>query len=178
MINLKDKIIIQDNFFKKDILNKIKIDISRLNFTNRYNQHSNTIYQRIYFNVELNFNHFAVQEVIKNLKKHDIEVKNILPFYFLSTKHKEATPHEDSLNNINCLVYLKGKNFLNSGTGFYDKKGEEYELNSHVGFKENRAIIFDSDIYHSSLQFNKDCGPRYIMTNFINFKKYNDRKNS
>ena len=60
---------------------------------------------------------------------------------------------------------------LNSGTGFYEKQNDEYVLNRHIGFKENRAIIFDSKIFHASLQFNEGCKPRYVMANFFNYKK-------
>jgi len=113
-----------------------------------------------------NTKHFAVQEVINKLNLLDIKIKKITSFYFLSTKHKQITAHND-INTINCLIYLKGKHIVNNGTGFYDKKNKKLELNTHVGFKENRAIIFDSKIYHSSLQFNEDCGTRYTMANFI-----------
>ena len=97
MDQLKDRIIIQDNFFSKKILDKIKIDLSHSKFSNRFNTYNN------------------------------------------------------------------------NGTGFYDKISEDkYELNTHVGFKENRAIVFDSKIYHTSLQFNEGTGTRYCLANFIN----------
>ena len=118
--------------------------------------------------------HFAVQEVIKILEDIIIDYSFWESNYFLSTQHTEATPHHDTCD-LNCLVYLKGKHLLNSGTGFYDSVGDEFVLNTHVGFKENRAIIFDSKIHHTSLQFNKDCGSRYVMANFFN-KKMKDTK--
>ena len=73
-------------------------------------------------------------------------------------------------NDINCLVYLKGNHLLNSGTGFYNKVGNEFVLNTHVGFKENRAIIFDSKIRHCSLQFNENTDSRFVMANFFNYE--------
>jgi len=169
-VKIKDKILIKDNFFSKEMHNKIKYDISYLNFSNRdttVNEDSKSIYQKIYFNVPLDERHFAVQEVIKSMNDLMLNYKFYESNYFLSTKHTEPTPHNDT-NDLNCLIYLKGAHLINSGTGFYNKVGNEFILNTHVGFKENRAIIFDSKIYHASLQFNEGAGSRYIMANFLN----------
>ena len=175
-MRIDDHIIVKDNFFTKEILNKIQNEMSNLNFANRnttVNEQSQNVYQKIYFSVLLNPNHFAVKEVKKNLKKLlNIKTSDSESNYFLSTKHKGATPHFDGCQ-INCLVYLKGKELMNSGTAFYkyDKEKNEYIPNLNVGFKENRAIIFDSKIYHASLQFNEDCALRYVMANFFNYEE-------
>jgi|21_taG_2_1085346.scaffolds.fasta_scaffold17686_4 hypothetical protein len=171
MKQLKNRIIVQDNFFSKKMLNKIKIDLTHQKFINRFKIRNNTPYQKIYFNVDLKDTHPVVLETKKILKKKfNLNCFNINSHYFLSTKHKEATPHADHANEYNCLIYLQGANLLNSGTGFYDKINNTYHLNSHIGFKENRAIIFDSKIFHSSLQFNEGGGTRYCLANFINNK--------
>jgi hypothetical protein len=163
----KDSIIVIDNFFNLNTLNLIKLDLSKSVFTNRFTERKNlSIYQKIYFNVILSQEHFAVQEVCKKLEKMNFKIKNINSNYFLSTKHKEATPHKDK-SAYNCLIYLQGENLINSGTGFYDLINNEHVLNCHIGFKENRAIIFDSKIYHTSLQFDDRSGKRYVMANFI-----------
>jgi len=172
-LKINDRIIIIDNFFEQSILDLIKKDISNLNFTNRsvtVSEEEKGLYQKIYFDVKLHLKHFAVEEVIKKLNNLSFNIKNIKSYYFLSTKQKLATPHSDE-HNLNCLIYLKGNYFVNNGTGFYDLIGDEYQLNTHVGFKENRAIIFDSKIFHSSLQFNENCGTRYTMANFIDLKE-------
>jgi hypothetical protein len=177
MLKIQEHIIIKDNFFTGDVLKKIQTEISHLNFSNRdttVNDDSKSIYQKIYFNVPLDKKHFAVEEVTKNLKNYlSAPICFFESNYFLSTKHTEATPHADTCN-VNCIVYIKGNELINSGTGFYDKRENEYILNLHVGFKENRAIIFDSKIYHASLQFNKNAGSRYIMANFFNYGDNNE----
>lgn len=176
---IKNHIIIKDNFFDEKILKEIQKDISNLQFTNRYASKSklkgdnpeNNVYQKIYFSVDLNPEHFAVEEVFKNLKKYFLNNLNLVSSnYFLSSKHEEATPHNDANVDLNCLIYIKGNYLINSGTGFYDKRDNNFVLNTHVGFKENRAIIFDSNIYHTSLQFNKNCGTRYVMANFFDYE--------
>jgi hypothetical protein len=169
--SIKDLIIIKDNFFEENIYKEILFDISRLKFTNRHATVLNkNNYQKRYFNVPLNINHFAVVEVLKKLKDYDLDLKIEESNYFLSTKHEEPSPHQDSVD-VNCLIYLKGLHILNSGTGFYEKKDDDYVLNRHIGFKENRAVIFDAQIFHTSLQFNDVTGTRYIMANFLTYKK-------
>jgi len=172
-MKIKDYIIVKDNFFTKDVLKNIYDDISKLKFKNRYVENKNNeddIYLKIYFQVILDKKHFAVQQVLKNVENLIEEKLKIGGnYYFLSTKHKEATPHKDG-SDVNCLIYLKGKELINSGTGFYDINNNECNLNTHVGFKENRAIIFDSKIMHASLQFNENCGTRYVMANFFNYE--------
>ena len=173
MNKIKDFIIIKDNFFKKKIYDEILLDISRLKFQNRstmVKQESVNIYQKIYFSVPLNNNHFAVQETKKIIEKNlNAKISLWESNYFLSTKHTTPTPHFD-ISDINCLIYLKGNELLNSGTGFYKKDKDEFVANLHAGFKENRAIIFDSKIYHCSLQFNEDTASRYVMANFFNYE--------
>jgi len=172
-VGIKDRIIVQDNFFKRNTLKKIHSEISTLRFSNRFIGDPNkNVYQRIYFNFPLNEEHFSFPEILNNLKKNikeDLVLKENA--YFLSTHHKGSTAHNDSCFDVNCLIYLKGDHLINSGTGFYDKFDKNYVLNSHIGFKENRAIIFDSKIYHGSLQFALNSSKRYVMVNFFNYKK-------
>ncbi len=179
---IKDYLIVKDNFFDEDVYNEILKDISRLKFENRStlidkkDLKANNVYQKIYFNVKLNINHFAVKYVCEKLKEYKLNLSVLENAYFLSTKHEDATPHNDDVADVNCLIYLKGEMTLNSGTGFYDIKDNNYELNRHIGFKNNRAIIFDSKIFHASLQFNEGARPRYVMANFFKYKNEKNRK--
>ena len=175
--NIKDHVIIKDNFFNDEVYKKIIYDISHTKFESRSataESYGNTEHcQKIYFFTFLDKNHFAVQEVYKILKNYgfnNLTSTSLDHGYFLSAKHKEATPHVDGVD-LNCLVYLKGNEAINSGTGFYDKTEKDYVLNRHIGFRENRAIIFDSKILHGSLQFNEGAGPRYVMSNFFRYKE-------
>ena len=97
----------------------------------------------------------------------DIIIKKLDSSYFLSTKHEEPSPHTDHAK-INCIIYLKGGSLVNNGTALYEnnKEGDDV-LNSHIGFKENRAVIF-SRRKHASLQFAEGATGRFIMGNWIN----------
>ena len=54
------------------------------------------------------------------------------------------------------IVYLRGNENLNKGTGFYTTKDGSSELNTHVGFKQNRAIFWNAEVYHSPLNWSAD----------------------
>ena len=64
--------------------------------------------------------------------------------------------YDEEWNTHQVIVYIRGDTDLHKGTGFYVKHGDKHELNTHIGFKENRAIFWDSCTYHSPLNFAAD----------------------
>ena len=170
---MKNNINVQDNFFSSKFLHTLQNELVSLEFKSRYRDRltefgETNVYQRNYHQVTLNKDAPVVQELIKKIKLHFnfSSIKNIESFYFLSFPNTPAIPHYDK-SDFNCLIYLLGDPLMNNGTGFYIGQGKEKILNSHIGFKENRAIFFDSKIYHSPLQFAGNSSPRYVMANFI-----------
>jgi len=171
---VKNNIYVQDNFFDSKFLQTLQKELLTLEFESRYHDELgglfSHVYQRNYHQVKLHKNAPVVLELIKLIKLHFnfSSIKEIASFYFLSFPNTPAIPHKDT-SDFNCLIYLLGDPLMNNGTGFYiDGPGEEKILNSHIGFKENRAIFFDSKIYHSPLQFAGNSSSRYVMANFIN----------
>jgi hypothetical protein len=171
----KNNIHIQDNFFDNDFFVKLQKEIVLLNFKSRFaevkenspDDIANHIYQRNYHHVSIHEDALVYHEVIKKIKKYfNFSVKHMISHYFLSFPNTPAIPHNDR-SIYNCLIYLVGDKLINNGTGFYEMIKEECVLNTHVGFKENRAIFFDSKIIHSPLQFAGNSTPRYVMANFI-----------
>tara|TARA_R110000824_G_scaffold163078_1_gene338866 strand:- start:314 stop:820 length:507 start_codon:yes stop_codon:yes gene_type:complete len=67
----------------------------------------------------------------------------------------EPTVHWDYSKECShqVLIYIRGDQDLHKGTGFYVKNGEDYQLNTHIGFRQNRAIFWDSRAHHSPLNF-------------------------
>ena len=169
---MKNNIYIQDNFFEEDFFKKLQSEVLGIEFKSRYldlkgNETMKNEYQRNYHHVELSDNSLVVQEVINNIKKYFRHpAKKISSWYFLSFPNTPAIPHED-VSKFNCLIYLIGNKLVNNGTGFYEKVNDNYELHTHIGFKENRAIFFDSTKWHSPLQFAGNSTPRYVMANFM-----------
>ena len=58
---------------------------------------------------------------------------------------------------------LKGPTAVTNGTVFYTDR----ELDMHIGFRENRAIMFPSNIYHSANVSNLPNLKRYTATLFV-----------
>lgn len=70
----------------------------------------------------------------------------------------------------NLLVFLKGHFNTANGTGFFElDKEKEFVLDRSIGFKQNRAILFRSKLWHGSLQpIQKDVSSwRYTFNCFI-----------
>ena len=61
--------------------------------------------------------------------------------------------YDEGTTSHQVIIYIKGNTDLHKGTGFYIKNEDEFQLNTHVGFAENRAIFWDSRTSHSPLNF-------------------------
>ncbi len=73
-------------------------------------------------------------------------------------------PHTDKDSaKINILIMISGPTAVTNGTVFYTDK----KLDIHVGFKENRAVMFPSDYYHSQHASKIPNLKRYTSTLFI-----------
>ena len=73
-------------------------------------------------------------------------------------------PHVDTNSGIlNILVMISGPTAVTNGTVFYT----DNELDIHVGFIENRAILFPSNWLHSQHASNIPNLKRYTATLFI-----------
>jgi hypothetical protein len=74
-------------------------------------------------------------------------------------------PHVDSGNpevKTNILIMIYGPTAVTNGTVFYT----DGELDIHVGFKENRAVLFPSDWWHSPHASNVPNLRRYTASLF------------
>ena len=84
--------------------------------------------------------------------------------YHLRHNSKTVLKHVDD-QDYNFLLYLKGKELVYNGTGFYSKDN----LNTYVGFVENRALFFDGkNNPHTDLQALGESSPRYTINIFYN----------
>jgi hypothetical protein len=77
-------------------------------------------------------------------------------------------PHIDSNAKINILIMIYGPTAVTNGTVFYT----DNELDVHVGFRPNRAVMFPSNKLHSQHASNIPNLLRYTSTLFI--KKYKE----
>ena len=97
---------------------------------------------------------------IKIKKLYDdcgIDIRNLDKFF----PHIDA-PKSDT-KSINVLIMLDGPIGVTTGTVFYT----DGELDIHVGFRPNRAILFPSTYYHSSHKSEIENLKRYTASIFI-----------
>ena len=163
----KDLSIIKDNFLDETVFKKIQVDLDTVKFENIYATAKGGDSRKIYFAVSLSQDHpgpVAVRSFFK--AEFGIIITAMESFYLLSPKHEKPTPHTDRAK-INCLIYLKGGSLMNNGTALYENDGKNWMINSHIGFKENRAIIFSAKKTHASLQFGEGSTGRFAMSNWI-----------
>ena len=79
---------------------------------------------------------------------------------------KPHTDHEVP-SVINILIMISGPAAVTNGTVFYYGDKSNYDLDMHVGFRENRAILFPSDKIHSQHASEVPNLKRYTATLFI-----------
>jgi len=132
------------------------------------------------------WHHYKVQENLTNILKKQIENKfnvKIKKFmngmnYTMVSNVKEESVHVDGVDypdkdfNAQFILYVNGNNELTNGTGFYTKKEDgKYHLTTHVGFVENRALLFKNKVMHSPLKFlSKDNKPRFSIISFLSIE--------
>ena len=75
---------------------------------------------------------------------------------------KHFKPHTDPAL-LNILIMISGPTAVTNGTVFYT----DGELDIHVGFRENRAIMFPSNKVHSNHASNVPNLKRFTSTLFI-----------
>ena len=103
-------------------------------------------------------------------KKFNIKIKDINPDCGIDLRNMEwFHPHQD-FAKLNLLVMLEGPVAVTNGTVFYTKG----ELDMHIGFRPNRAILFPSMMFHSPHKSQVKHQRRYTCSIFI--LDYEDNK--
>jgi hypothetical protein len=116
-----------------------------------------------------------MKEKIEN--KFKIKIKKFISglTYTMVSNVNEDSCHVDGINhpdkdfNTQFILHVNGENELTNGIGFYIKgKENTYNLNTHVGFVENRALLFKNKVMHSPLKFlSKNNTPRFSIIGFL-----------
>ena len=158
---------ILDNFFDDKLFINIKNHITtKLYYTPRYFKETAEKNMDNYYGsrfllkedpklLELFKNKAEEKFNIKIKKLHDdsgIDIRNLDKF----------KPHIDD-GMINIMTMISGPTAVTNGTVFYTKG----DLDIHVGFRENRSILFPSNWYHSNHASNISNLKRYTSTLFV-----------
>tara|TARA_R100001163_G_C4992668_1_gene144687 strand:- start:143 stop:709 length:567 start_codon:yes stop_codon:yes gene_type:complete len=164
-----DTIKIVDNFFEKELFSKIQKHIStKIYYTPAYFTGTTEKTKENYYGdrwLFVNDKKFLSLFVDQVAKKFKIKPKTICFTSAIDLRNLDHfKPHTDSgVAKINILIMLKGPSAVTNGTVFYTDK----ELDIHVGFKENRAVLFPSARFHSQHASKIPNLKRYTATIFI-----------
>jgi hypothetical protein len=141
---------IKDNFFEEELFNTIYNKINYHPYKARLNLLTSGEHPWFAAPVEKD-----ISEKIKTMceiiwrKKFKI---NFCDYTLVASV--EPLPHCDLSENCDyqLIIYIKGNVNLHKGTGFYLNN----ELNTHVGFNENRAVLWHANTLHSPLNWASD----------------------
>lgn len=160
---------ILDNFFDKDEYDKIIYHIkNKIYFTPRFFDGATEKTKDQYYG-----DRFALEDD-KNLhsvfikqaeKKFKIKINKTFDDGIDLRNLSVWQPHTDdkSGGKINILIMLDGQIGISTGTVFYT----ENDLDMHVGFRPNRAIMFPSNRIHSPHKSDIKSMKRYTATLFV-----------
>ena len=154
---------IKDNFLTKKEFKILNSNVDKISYTS-VKDGENDIF---------GFKHFFKRSsenewLFKKIKKQFFPNVNLVidnSSYHLRNNNKKVLHHKDT-NDYNFILYLKGKELIYNGTGFYTKNS----LQTYIGFVENRAIFFDGkNNMHTDLQALGESSFRYTINIFYNY---------
>lgn len=164
---------ILDNFFNKNDLIAIQdFALTKAFYTPRYFDNTTEKNKQNYYGARWDFkNDNKLQNLFvkQSELKFKIKIKEICMSSGIDQRNLDHfKPHQDIPNGIiNIMVMLKGITANNNGTVFFIKNKNDLQLDTHVGFKENRALLFPSDHWHSQHASNIPDMIRYSATLFV-----------
>lgn len=168
-----------DNFFDKDVLKKVQHHITNnIYYTPKWFEGEpktkETHYgDRFFLNNDPELRDTFVNQAENKFK---IKIKDIDFNSGIDLRNLDHfKPHIDNKQGvINILIMLSGPVAIENGTVFYhvDRKLSDdyesaYELDIHVGFRPNRAVLFPSDWLHSQHASKTKGVRRYTSTLFV-----------
>ena len=162
-----------DNFFNKDDLEFIKSFASnQAYYTPQFFENAKEKNKESYFGDRyyLDSNTELLNKFIKQAElKFNIKIKKIHNTSGIDQRNLDHfKPHIDFPHGkINMMIMLKGITSMTNGTVFYHKSKDNLELDTNIGFRENRAILFPSNHYHSQYASDIPNMIRFTATLFI-----------
>ena len=162
-----------DNFFSENDLKFIQdFALTKAFYTPKYFDNTIEKNKKNYYGNRWEFkNNVELKQLfIKQSEfKFKIKIKKINDNSGIDQRNLDRfKPHVDNKTGIlNILIMISGPTAVTNGTVFYYKNKEEVELDIHVGFRENRAIMFPSNWWHSQHASKVPNLKRYTATLFI-----------
>ena len=159
-----------DNFFDKDLLKKIQTHVTtKIYYTPRWLAGTEKTKENYYGDrFVLNHDPKLKEIFVKQAeKKFSIKINKLDDDSGIDLRNLDQfKPHTDAFK-INILIMLYGPVAVTNGTVFYNGPFEDCELDMHIGFRPNRAILFPSNWVHSNHASNVSNLKRYTASLFI-----------
>tara|TARA_R100000005_G_C4856435_1_gene120125 strand:- start:48 stop:554 length:507 start_codon:yes stop_codon:yes gene_type:complete len=162
------KVNIIDNFFEEQLFLNIQNHVTtKLFYTPRYFEDKTEKNEKNYYGSRFILSQDP--ELLKTFvtqaeKKFKIKIKKLHPDSGIDMRNLlNFKPHIDFDCVLNIMVMLSGPTAVTNGTVFYT----DGELDTHVGFRENRAIMFPSTRYHSPHASKVPNLKRYTASLFV-----------
>ena len=158
---------IKDNFLEKEELKVITDNVSKIDYQAMINKDGNYGFRHAF--PQDNKNKWLFEKIKKQFFPN-INLEMALSSYHWRHNKDKVMAHTDSERDFNFILYLKGEELIYNGTGFYYKNN----LNTYIGFVENRAIFFDGkNNLHTNLQALGPSSGRHTINIFYNYGKKN-----
>jgi len=164
---------ILDNFFEEKDLKAVQDFASNKAFyTPRFFNNTEEKNKQNYYGARWNLDNDSNLEqlFIKQAElKFNIKIKKLDNDSGIDQRNLDHfKPHQDIPEAvINIMIMLKGLTEVTNGTVFYHGPINNCTLDIHVGFRENRAIMFPSNHVHSQHASKISNLKRYTASLFI-----------
>jgi len=155
---------IKDNFLTEKELKIIQSNVNKIDYTATVKGDGNFGFRHtIKKNSE---NEWFFEKIKKQFFPNDnLKLWSNDLHYHLRHNSKKVMAHVDD-NQYNFLLFLKGKELVYNGTGFYTN----YNLHTYIGFVENRALFFDGkNNIHTDLQALGESSFRHTVNIFYDY---------
>ena len=152
-----------DNFLEESEFNYFKNYLNNSAFfkydfiTNEIESSKKTVGERHVFNLSSEIGNLFIN---KSAEKFKYKITKEIACAVDKKKLNFIKPHVDT-SKVNLHFQIEGDSKLDNGIGFFNHN----KLNIKIGFKENRAVLFDAKLLHSQL-LNEDT-VRTTLTIFI-----------
>ena len=161
---------VKNNFFDENDHLKLKQQLLNIEY-DPPNSYKREVYKGSYWHQRDVQTDSEIGNLIKDkINQHfNFKINRFDAIHFTMVGAKDALrPHTDLTENVThqCLIYIAGDNSIYSGTGFFVEKEL---LDAAIGFRENKAIFFNSRTKHSPLHALQQSGEwRYSIATFFN----------
>ncbi len=162
---------IVNNFFDDEKYKQVIFHIkNNIRFTPRYLKDTTEKIKENYYGERFILNtdkNLLDTFILQSEKKFNFKIKKVHHDCGIDLRNLDRfIPHTDTgLAKMNILVMLEGPIGVTTGTVFYND--DDGELDIHVGFRPNRAILFPSHYYHSPHKCELKGVRRYTATLFV-----------